>query len=897
MTAEQVAQAYAALDPVMLEFNGSLGSLALNQECTVPTATASNGSAVTVTVTDPDGAAVNLTDGKFTPTKEGNYTFVYKTEDGKKIQTLVRQVVDADNLPVTLGLVAADQAAAGGQFNVSVHLNRDSELTVGQTAFDLTYDTDAVTYVGAENTKSGLTITDDQNGTLHMVYTGTVSTQSFNNYGETRLVKLTFAAKSSNENKNAAFTFANININASTNKKIAKPKTVTIYGTSALDLNGDGVIGAGDVALAATDSQRKLIAAQAAIYPYKHVVMLTMDGGGICFRPDQMYYAANGQTTLTSDTAIMAKRTNDYAMKLFNDYCATSYSARSETPTISAQNYTALLHGKEYATAESAYKIDNTKTSTYYYPDFGKEAAVYPSVFQALGLSFPNRSNAAFAEWTQIVNGIIEPDAPVYTHGSSKNGGDMQDVADYIRSAAFKNTAMVYMQSDEMDAVGHSEGYYTDTYYTQLKKFDNYFESIMKALEETGTKDETLVLFTADHGGTIGGSHGGTTDQEYDVQIALGGQTIDSGKRLTGGTNHDPSVIALTALRGTVPDSMDGTADLFTQASLNQEQLVKKQRDVETVTATAGTNVNALELKLSNVQTGRSIKTLDAVIDLNGQTVTSISTTGTVVRQEVKNDSLYLTVAYDTAPETLVRVNLSGSSTGVKVSEYMLGTADGKEIYGDLVNTAGTLTDSGSSSGGSSSGGHHSGGSSSGGSSSGNTKPSDPTPTPTPTPSVTFDDVASNAWYKTAVDYVVGKGLMTGTAEKIFSPEAPMTRAMLMTVLARYAGEDTSGGTTWYEKGMAWAKANGISDGSNPTGNITREQLVTMLYRYAGSPATSGDLTAFTDASAISAYARQAMQWAVEKGILTGTTPTTLTPQGQATRAQVATILMRFCQK
>ena len=892
MTAEQVAQAYAALDPVMLEFNGSLGSLALNTGCTVPTATASNGSAVTVTVTDPDGAVVNLTDGKFTPTKEGNYTFVYKTEDGKKTQTLVRQVVDADNLPVTLGLVAADQAAAGGQFNVSVHLNRDSELTVGETAFDLTYDTDAVIYVSAENTKSGLTITDNQNGTLHMVYTGAVSTQSFNNYGETRLVKLTFAAKASNENKDAEFKFANINVDASTNKKIAKPKTVTIYGTSALDLNGDGVIGAGDVALAATDSQRKLIAAQAAIYPYKHVVMLTMDGGGICFRPDQMYYAANGQTTLTSNTAIMAKRTNVYAMQLFNEYCATSYSAKSETPTISAQNYTSLLHGKEYATAQSEYQIDNTKTGVYYYPDFGKDTATYPSVFKALGTAFPNRANAAFAEWTQIVNGIIEPDAAVYTHGSTHSGGDMQDVADYIRSDAFKNTAMVYMQSDEMDAVGHSNGYYTDTYYTQLKKFDNYFESIMKALEETGTKDETLVLFTADHGGTIGGSHGGTTDQEYDVQIALGGQTIDSGKRLTGGTNHDPSVIALTALRGTVPDSMDGTADLFTQASLSQEQLVKKERNVETVTATAGTNVNALELKLSNVQTDRSIKTLDAVIDLNGQMVTSISTTGTVVRQEVKNDSLYLTVAYDTAPETLVRVNLSGSSTGVKVSEYMLGTADGKEIYGDLVNTAGTLTDSGSSSGG-----HHSGGSSSGGSSSGNTKPSDPTPTPTPTPSVTFDDVASNAWYKTAVDYVVGKGLMTGTAEKIFSPEAPMTRAMLMTVLARYAGEDTSGGTTWYEKGMAWAKANGISDGSNPTGNITREQLVTMLYRYAGSPATSGDLTRFADANAISAYARQAMQWAVEKGILTGTTPTTLTPQGQATRAQVATILMRFCQK
>lgn len=892
MSAEQVAQAYAALDPVMLDFNGSVGSLALNQGCTVPTATASNGSAVTVTVTDPDGAAITLTDGKFTPSKEGIYTFVYRTEDGKKTQTIVRKAVDMDNLPVTLGLVSADQAAAGGQFNVSVHLNRDSGLTVGKTEFDLTYNTDAVSYIGAENTKDGLTITDNGNGNLHMAYTGGVSTENFGNYSATRLVKLTFAAKASDENKTAAFTFMNVSIDASTNKKIAEPKTVIIYGKGKLDLNGDGVIGAGDVALATSDSQRKLIAAQAAIYPYKHVVMLTMDGGGICFRPDKMYYAADGQTTLTDDAAIMAKRTNDYAMKLFNEYCATSYSAKSETPTISAQNYTSLLHGKEYATAQSENKIDNTKTGAYYYPDFGKETAVYPSVFQALGLSFHNRSNAAFAEWTQIVNGIIEPDAPVYTHGSTHSDGDMQDVADYIRSDAFKNTAMVYMQSDEMDAAGHGHGYYTDYYYTQLKKFDGYFKSIMDALEATNTKDETLVLFTADHGGTIGGSHGGTTNQEYDVQIALGGQTIDSGKRLTGGTNHDPSIIALTALRGAVPDSMDGTADLLTQASLSQEQLVSKQRNVEKVTATAGTNVNALELKLSNVQTGRTIKTLDAIIALNGQTVTEVSTTGTVVRQEIKNGSLYLTVVYDKTPETLARINLSGSASGAKVTEYMLGSTDGKEVYGDLVNTEGTLT--GTSSGGSSSGGHH-GGSSSGGSSSGSTKPS--TPTPTPAPSVSFGDVASNAWYKTAVDYVMGKGLMTGTGEKEFSPEASMTRAMLMTVLARYAGEKTDGGATWYEKGMAWAKANGISDGSTPNANITREQLVTMLYRYAGSLTTSGDLTSFTDADTISSYARQAMQWAVEQGILTGTTPTTLTPQGQATRAQVATILMRFCKQ
>ena len=163
-------------------------------------------------------------------------------------------------------------------------------------------------------------------------------------------------------------------------------------------------------------------------------------------------------------------------------------------------------------------------------------------------------------------------------------------------------------------------------------------------------------------------------------------------------------------------------------------------------------------------------------------------------------------------------------------------------------------------------------------------------------PGADFADVAVNAWYKDAVDYVVQKALMPGTGEQTVSPEAPMTRALLLPVLARYAGEDTSGGATWYEKGMAWAVANGVSDGSNPAGNITREQLVTMLYRYAGSPQTSGSLAAFADADAVSAYAVQAMQWAVEQGIITGTTATTITPKGSATRAQVAMILMRFCQ-
>ncbi len=157
-----------------------------------------------------------------------------------------------------------------------------------------------------------------------------------------------------------------------------------------------------------------------------------------------------------------------------------------------------------------------------------------------------------------------------------------------------------------------------------------------------------------------------------------------------------------------------------------------------------------------------------------------------------------------------------------------------------------------------------------------------------------FTDV-SNHWAKDAIEYVTDKGLMNGTDNNQFSPNASTTRGMLMTVLARYAGEDTTGGATWYEKGMEWAKAKGVSDGTNPNANITREQLVTMLYRYAGSPKADGKLDSFSDAASVSTYAADAMQWAVANGIVNGSNGK-LNPQDNAIRAEVAAILMRFCE-
>ena len=155
-----------------------------------------------------------------------------------------------------------------------------------------------------------------------------------------------------------------------------------------------------------------------------------------------------------------------------------------------------------------------------------------------------------------------------------------------------------------------------------------------------------------------------------------------------------------------------------------------------------------------------------------------------------------------------------------------------------------------------------------------------------------FADVAESHWGADAVDFAASREIFDGTSETTFEPETAMTRAMVVTVLARLDGVDTAG-DVWYEAGAEWAVENGISDGTNLNAMVSREQLVTMLYRYAGSPEVEGQLAGYPDAESVSDYAEKAMIWAVENGIITGADGK-IAPQGDAARVQVATILMRF---
>ena len=177
-----------------------------------------------------------------------------------------------------------------------------------------------------------------------------------------------------------------------------------------------------------------------------------------------------------------------------------------------------------------------------------------------------------------------------------------------------------------------------------------------------------------------------------------------------------------------------------------------------------------------------------------------------------------------------------------------------------------------------------------------------------------FTDVTEGDWFYDAVRYAYETGLMDGVGDSLFAPNSETTRAQLVTILYRLAGQPAVSGDlpftdveagTWYTDAVAWAAENGIVNGTTdatfaPGEDITREQLVTVLYRYAESKgydvSASADLSGYPDAGQVQSYATESVAWAVAEGLIQGFEDNTLRPAGNATRAQIATILMRFCE-
>lgn len=184
---------------------------------------------------------------------------------------------------------------------------------------------------------------------------------------------------------------------------------------------------------------------------------------------------------------------------------------------------------------------------------------------------------------------------------------------------------------------------------------------------------------------------------------------------------------------------------------------------------------------------------------------------------------------------------------------------------------------------------------------------------PTPEPSMPFTDVSENDWFYGAVQYVYDNDMMNGVSANSFAPNSNLTRAMMAAVLYNLEDQPTQADSSftdvvdgsWYADAVNWAAANNIVSGYGdgifgPNDNITREQMASILYRYAEykgyDVSAVGDLGQFNDADSVSEWANDVMRWAVGAGLINGMGDGSVAPQGTATRAQVATVLMNFCE-
>lgn len=613
----------------------------------------------------------------------------YSVDTGKKIGNIK--------------MVGTEKAAADAYYNVNLYGFGSDLSSVGSVEFDVVYDTNFMSFYKKQFDSSTTIV--PETGKVRVTSKKEVKNSSVKMYSDTRMIQLVFELADVPQNTDTAISIQNIayydkdgNIMPGVT---ATPDdlAVTICSKDSMDLNGDGVVGAGDVSLATTLEQKEAIASAAAIYPYKRAVAITIDGAGRVWDEKNAIYNGTGMNSssqIVPGIGLEKARNNPYCMDFFNNEMAMSLSAISENPPISAQNYCSITHGADFASKLNGteYGFDNTKSGQQHWPDLDKTDAKFPSMLKAVHDATPNRKLYAYAEWSPIINGILEPDAGIYF--DYQYGTYCFDrLADYINSGKFKNTALTYMQSDVMDHYGHNDGYFTDGFYKQLEIYDTFLPTIVDAMKDTNTYDDTLLIFNSDHGGRIEwdkatsktrGYHGKNTNpDETGVFISVGGQTVNKGAKLSGGSNDDIAAIALDGLRLGKPASMSDSTVFDKSMFLSQEELIKNNREIEKITvAESGNKIN---IDLSNKQADREISTMDIVLSIGDADVPTVNTAGAIVRNSVVGDKLYLTVAYDAEASAMAELVFGSNVDGrVRADEVMLGTTDGSEIYCDLVN-------------------------------------------------------------------------------------------------------------------------------------------------------------------------------------------------------------------
>ena len=593
--------------------------------------------------------------------------------------------------------VNAANIAADGYVNFNLYSVGETVGNIAKTEFDVTYDPTVLTYDRAQFNNA--TITEVESGKLHISTTKTPA--DIKKYSESRITQLVFRTADVNETTATEFGISNGAAYSDDDTELenvtvnCESTSVNVHAKNALDLNQDGVIGVGDISLTDDDETKAEIADAAKIYPYKRAIAITVDGAGRAWADNAVYNGKgidSGNNKLEGE-GLANVRKNPYCLDMFNNQMAISTSAESMDPPISAQNYCSILHGITFKKLPSAYQFTNDIANAKQWPDYVLETRKYPSMLKSMNEIDPSRKLFAYAEWHPITNGVLEQNSGAYV--DYQYGSYCFDrIAQYIKDGKMKNTAIAYMQSDVMDHYGHSYGYFTDGYYELLNDYDAFFKTLNDALKEENLFDDTLIVVNADHGGhnywnttnnRMQGTHGTYSNMDdRGIFIALGGQTVKKGAKLTGGTNDDIAAVIYNGLRLDKPVEMTDS-DVFDQkAFLSQEELSKTGRDIEKVTATENGNTFSLDLTAKD----KNIKAAEFVIDTPFEISDITLPEGVSVLSKKYEDGKW-TVVFDFAntPEKIGDIVFNDETKGhVKIEEAMLAAADGSEIYCDIEN-------------------------------------------------------------------------------------------------------------------------------------------------------------------------------------------------------------------
>ncbi|MEC0230676.1 S-layer homology domain-containing protein [Paenibacillus alba] len=612
-----------------------------------------------------------------------------------------QEVLDAYNaiapekFNATLNLIGAQHTVQNSQF----HYNLDLRTTDVNKAFDkadveLAYDSHLFEFVSASRTTS---IGTSVPGIVKLSLLGGTVSSNANplEFATSRISELVFKTKAvsgqgSIEVKNAYFHKGANKLQIESSN--TTPAAVQIHSKASEDLNKDGHVTVGDIVLAQGNSDLLIhqIADKAKFTPYKRVVVVGIDGGGVSVSPNAPYWE-----TPSSIKETVGSRLNIPSIRNIIEHGAVSYTVKTTLPSSSSPNWGAMISGVDY----SKHNINNDISAAYSYD----EASSYPSFFKKVRSVMPETKLAAFLTWNNIFAGHIEPSVGVEDYPSDDEG-NAAAFAQYAADGKAADASVIFIHLDEMDHAGHGDGFYTKNYYEQLTKVDLNVAVIYNALKDNDLLEDTLLILLPDHGGgtenangTLGSStsHGQDSPLATTTFMAANGRTVaeDIGKEklLQGGTTKD---LAATVLTGLGVNSTIGDSKVINGMFIQQKD--QNKPDAANLKLTKVISSTTQQLKRYELSIGElksDAKAMDLEIQTNDLLVTSVEPAQPgvkVLRNETANGVTRIILSSDAAiaadqPIVNILVGSQGANPSAALIDAMVADSQAKETMPNLI--------------------------------------------------------------------------------------------------------------------------------------------------------------------------------------------------------------------